>query len=71
MSQEEIIEVLEKEKRPMSRGEIAFALQKDALKITHQLAQLLKFSEIKCIEIDRFEAKKRFRCNRRMFLYYT
>lgn len=76
MGQSEIIQVLEKAKKPLSRKEIAIALQEDALKIeaikvSMLLKKMLKYSEIKCIEIDRSQAIKHYNCKRRMRLYYV
>ncbi len=71
MGQCEILQILEKYKKPMSRTEIAKALNDDLSLISHSLKRLLKSADIKIIEIDRKEAMIRFHCKRRMRLYYV
>ena len=68
--QQEILDLLEKEGKPLGRIEIAFKLNCRPEHVTSRLTLLLKYKEIKCIEIDRIEAKKRFNAKRRMRLYY-
>ena len=70
MGQAEIFEYLEKQQEPTSRGEIALALKESPSKVSTRIAKLLKHEEIKCIEIDRKEAHKRYGTCRRMFIYY-
>ena len=70
MGQEEIVEFLEKYKKPVSRSEIASALSQDVILISHAIARLVKSKEIKIIEIDRQQAMKLYHCKRRMRLYY-
>ena len=73
MGQDEILRILEKFKKPMSRKEIALELDASIFKVSHLIRCLLDHHEIKCIEIDRLEAKKMFGENapcRRMRLYY-
>lgn len=71
MSQERILNVLEKQKEPLSRTEIAVLIKDDIFKTSKSIRKLLRHNEIKCIEINRVEAFKRFKCKRRMRLYYT
>lgn len=71
MSQADIIFVLEKYKRPMSRTEIAKELEKDLVLIAHNIAACVKSHEVKVIEIDREQAMKVYNCKRRMRLYYV
>lgn len=71
MGQEEVIEYLKKERKPLSRKEIADGLKENVNKISHILNSLLKWEEIKCIEIDRLEAKEKYGCFHRMNLYYV
>lgn len=66
-----MLEVLEKYKTPMSRGEIAKELQLDPIHVSHSIARLVKNKDIKIIEINRFQAMERFKCKKRMRLYYT
>ena len=70
MSQSEIIDILEKIKRPMSRGEIAKELNQDCCLASHSIMRLVKSHSIKIIEIDRYEAMEKYKCKRRMRLYY-
>ena len=70
MAQAEIIKCLKNENEPLARREIAFLLDMNLELCSKALNKLLRWSEIKCIEIDRFEAKERFSVNRRMLLYY-
>lgn len=71
MSQSDILDVLERVKRPLSRGEIANELKDDGTHVSHSIARLIKGHCIKILEIDRNEALKRFKCKRRMRLYYV
>lgn len=70
MTQTEIIEVLEKAKRPMSRKEIAIEANLNKCVASHNIARMIKNRTLKIIEIDRIEAMERFNCKRRMRLYY-
>jgi Mn-dependent DtxR family transcriptional regulator len=65
-----VLEVLEKVKKPMSRGQIAQMLGFDAVTVSHAIARLLKGNDIKCMEIDCEEAMKFYNCHRRMKIYY-
>ncbi len=71
IGQGEVLTYLEKQKEPMARGEIAKAMKVHPRIVSRDLRILLKYGEIKCIEINRFEAQKRFGCPRRMLLYYV
>lgn len=71
MGQEEILELLEKYGKPMSRTQIARTLSQDVIRVSHALTRLVKGKEVKIIEIDRFQAMKLYRSKRRMFLYYV
>lgn len=70
ISQTEVIEILEKADKPLSRTEIAEQLMEDVVKISHCLKRMLKYDEIKCIEINRKQAMKLYGCKRRMRIYY-
>lgn len=70
MGQEDIIKLLEKETKPLTRKEIAELLEENASKISRILQTLLKFNEINYIEIDRKEAMKSYGCKRRMKKYF-
>ena len=68
--QEEILKLLQKKGRPLGRTEIAEILQERPQKVSNRIKQMLKSKQIKCLEIDRFEARRRFNSRRRMRLYY-
>jgi len=73
MGQEEICEVLKKHNKPLTRTQIAQELNENPCKISKSLRVLLKYNEIKCIEISRIEAQKLFNnvnYKRRLRLYY-
>lgn len=71
MGQGEIIELLEKENKPLSRTEIAVKLDTSPIKVSIRIAKLLKHNEIKCIEIPRDLALKMYKCRKRMRVYYV
>lgn len=60
MSQEEVLEILRKHKKPISRRQIAIELKDDPIKISKALAKLLLSREVKCIELDRYQTAKIF-----------
>jgi Mn-dependent DtxR family transcriptional regulator len=70
MSQLEVIELLEKIKKPLSRGEIVKLLNITDTLVSHAINKLVKYNEIKTIEINANQAMKRYHCKRRMRLYY-
>jgi hypothetical protein len=70
MGQEEIIKLLEEEGKPLSRGEISLALNKEAKYISTLLKQLLKYNEVRAKEIDKDKALKNYHCKRKMRLYF-
>lgn len=74
MGQEEVLNLLEKEQKPLSRSQIAEFLEIDVCVASKTIKHLLKHNEIKCIEIDRIKAKELFKDKticRRMRLYYV
>jgi len=80
MAQEEIIKLLEKEgkikvlilNKPLSKKEVEEKLGLPSTIVSHSLNKLLKHNEIKCFELDRFEAQKylRTQVKRKIRLYY-
>ena len=71
MGQEEVMEVLEGLKRPVAISEIAEMLPELNKKRIHViLTCLMKFDEVKCIEIPRDLSMKMYHVKRRMRLYY-
>lgn len=71
MGQIEVLEFLKKQKEPLTRGEIADAMEKTRDNVSYSLKKLLKYSNIKCVELDRFQAKERCGCKKRIKLYYV
>jgi len=73
MSQSEVLEILKKHRKPVSRRQIAEELKDDPIKISKSLAKLLLAKEIKCIELDRYQTAKILklkRVHRRTRFYY-
>lgn len=71
MSQSDVLSVLEKSQRPLSRSEIARALNDNDTHVSHSIQRLIKGRAIKIMEIDRKQAMEHYRCKRRMRLYYV
>lgn len=73
MSQGDVLEVLKKARKPILASQIAEKLEINEKHIFTLLNSLIKFEEVKCIEITREEAKERFGkgYNRRIRLYYV
>ena len=78
MSQEEVLQILEKVRKHMSWNEISLELKAETtterFKVSRALSKLIKHNEIKFMEISRFEARERFGENaplRRLRLYYV
>jgi len=70
VSQSEVIDVLQKANKPLSRTEIAMLLNQEATKISFLLKKLLRGGDIKVVEINRKQAIKNYNCKRRMRIYY-
>jgi len=71
MSQSKIIDLLEKEDRPLSAGEISKLMGDNQKKISRCLASMLKYHEVCFIEIDRIEAMKNYNCKHQMRLWFV
>ena len=71
MSQSEIIDLLKKEVKPLSVGEIAILLDDNQKKISRCLAMMLKYNEVCFVEIDRIKAMEKYHCKRRMRLWFV
>jgi DNA-binding transcriptional ArsR family regulator len=74
MSASEIIDLLEKEKKPLSRREIAEKIDATPCRVSHHLKKLVIHKEVQVLEISRFDAKIYFKNNapsRRMRLYFV
>ena len=80
MAQDEIIKLLEKEgkikvmvlNKPLSKKEIALKTGMSDTIVSHALCKLLKHNEIKCFDLDRYDAEKylKVQVKRRIRLYY-
>jgi hypothetical protein len=65
--------VLKKYNKPLTRTQIAIELNENPCKISKIIKALLKYNEIKCIEISRLEAQQLLNSpnyKRRLKLYY-
>lgn len=71
MGQSDIIELLEKSDRPLSRSEIAQQLNSAPSKISVLLKSLIDWNEIMFEEIDKELALKKYNCKKRMKLYFS
>jgi len=71
MSQTEVIDLLERVKKPLSVGEISKMLNENPFKISNHLRKMLKYSEVNFIEIDRIKAMENYNCKRRMRLWFV
>jgi hypothetical protein len=71
MGQSDILRLLEKEQKPLPVGTIAKKLNECQKKISILLRKLLKYNEVDCIEIDRIEAMKKYKCKHRMRLWFV
>jgi hypothetical protein len=70
MGQSEILKLLEKEPEPLPVGIIAKKLEEDQKKISKLLSKLLQFNEVDFLEIDRLEAMDKYKCKRRLRLWF-
>ena len=70
MGQSEVLELLRKEKEPITVREISVKLKDNYHKISKDINKMLKYHEVFYVEIDRIQALKRFNCKRRVRLYY-
>lgn len=73
MGQNEIIDLLIKIGRPLSRGQISNLLEQNEIKVSHSIKRLLKWNGIKCFELDRYQAAEFLgepRPHRRKRFYY-
>ena len=69
MGQYEVLRILERNAKPMSRKEIAEAVKQSPNKVSMILKRLLIYGEVKFIELDRRKAWKNYGSKRRMRLY--
>jgi len=71
MGEGEVIQFLEEQEVPLTSGEIAKAMEESPTKISRILKQLIKFHEVKFVEINRLEAMARCGARRRIYLYFV
>lgn len=71
MGQREVLNLLEKSKEPLSISEISKKINEHPNKISKHLSQMLKYSEVCFIEIDRLLAMEKYNCKRRMRLWFV
>lgn len=71
MGQAEVIAVLERAKKPLSRTEIAKILNEKPHNISVNIRKLLDHKEINYKEIDRAAAFVLYNAKRRLKLYYV
>ncbi|MBD3253145.1 winged helix-turn-helix transcriptional regulator [Candidatus Pacearchaeota archaeon] len=74
IGQQEILNCLKKNNRPLSRKEIAEILDMHPQRVSFLLSKLIKSKEVKYFELDRFKAREYYNNEvlicRRMSLYY-
>lgn len=72
MSQQEIIDILERAKMPISAKEISKITGMRDIHVWDLLRKIMKQknSEIKCIQLNRHQALKHFKSKRVLRLYY-
>lgn len=71
MGQSEVIELLEKQEMPLSARQISDMLNDDYCKVSKDINKMLQYREVECLEINKDEAMIRFKCKRRMRLFYV
>jgi hypothetical protein len=71
MGQENIVKALEKSRVPLSANEIAKEIDDTIISVCRGLSQMLKYNEIKCIELNKDLSYKFYKCKRKMRLYYV
>jgi Mn-dependent DtxR family transcriptional regulator len=59
MGQQDILTLLQKEKEPLTRSQIAELLEQDRIKISHLLNKLIAQNLVDFIEYDRIETSRR------------
>jgi len=76
MGQQEVIDFLMEQDKPVSRGQISNGMDLEPTYVSHILNKLLKWKEIECIEVNRNQAikllklKSPFKGVRRRRFYY-
>lgn len=72
MGQGDVLEILEKQMKPLSVPEIAEIMDHtNPKKVFTLIKKLLESNDISCLEIPRQLAMKMYKCKRRMRLYYV
>jgi len=70
MAQDKIEDFLEKCKHPQTAKEISEMLDISMRLVLLSLKQMLKYNEIKCIELPTSLANKFYKCKKRIRMYY-
>jgi Mn-dependent DtxR family transcriptional regulator len=70
MGQQEIIDTLRQSKRPLSRTEIADILKVQPKHVSNKIKILVRYDEVKFVELSREQALEKYHCKRKMRLYY-
>jgi predicted transcriptional regulator len=71
LGQNDVIQLLEKANKPLSRKEIAEALGWRETKVTDIICKLLQYNEVKCQELTHEYALKFYGCKRKMRIYFV
>ena len=66
-----MIEILKKQEKPLSVGEIAKLLDDNQKKISKDINKLLQYKEVLFVEIDKGIALEKYNCKHRMRLYFV
>lgn len=71
MGQSEILDFLQKQKVPLSSKEISEQMGIRESTILDKLRNMIKYSEVNCMELNKDLSMKFYKCKRRMRLYYV
>ena len=66
-----MIEILKKQEKPLSVGEIAKLLDDNQKKISKDINKMLQYKEVLFVEIDKGIALEKYNCKHRMRLYFV
>lgn len=70
MGKQEVADYLKTQTEPKARIEIAEALDQDPNKVSETIRKLLSDGDLDYVELDRKESLTRFKCKRRMRLFF-
>lgn len=71
MGQDDVLKALKKINEPLSVGEIAVIIGCFPSEVSKDLNKLIQYKEVKFKEIDRIIAMSKYKCKRRMKIYYV